>query len=121
VEQPALHGFLKQIELRFVAEETGLVDRKVFQQLGQFVLALRADQQPVVGIERVGAALLQPAQQPILEKVRAAFVEVHAALLVNERLQQLQFRFRQYGSRCGSGCAHAFSRSFTNLWLVISG
>ena len=120
LEQLLQHGFLEQIQLRLVAEEAGLVDGQVFQQLGQFVLALVADQQTVVGIEGVDAALLQAAQQAVLKKVRAAFVEVHAALLVDERLQQLQFRFRQYGSRCGSGCAHAVSRS-KNQWPVTRG
>src|SRR6266496_6774398 len=43
--------------------------------------------------------------------MRAPFIEVHAALLVDERLQQFQFGFRHDGSRCRSGCAHAFSRS----------
>ncbi len=115
LEQFFQHGLLKQIQLRLVAEEAGLVDRQVLQQLGQFVLALVADQQPVVGVEGIGAAFLQAAQQPVLKKVGAALVEVHAALLVDERLQQLQFRFRQYGSRCRSGCAHALSRSRLTL------
>ena len=110
LEQLFEHGFLKQIQLRLVAEEAGLVDGQVLQQLGQFLLALLADQQPVVGVERIDAALLQAAQQPVLQEVRAPLVEVHAALLVDQRLQQLQFRVRQYGSRCRSGCAHA-SRS----------
>ena len=87
LEQLFQHGFLKQIELRLVAEETGLVDREVFQQLGQFVLALRADEQAVIRVEGVDAAFLEPAQQPVLEKVRAPLVEVHAALLIDESLQ----------------------------------
>jgi hypothetical protein len=35
-----------------------------------------------------------PPQQAVLQEVRAALVKVHAALLIDERLQQLQFRFR---------------------------
>ena len=99
-------GFLEKIELRLVAEETGLIDREIFQQLCQFVLALLADEQAVIGVERVGAAFLQAAQEPVLEEVGAALVEVHAALLVDECLQQLQFRFGEYGSGCRPGCAH---------------
>ena len=69
-----------------------------------------ADQQAVVGIERIGVALLQPPQQAVLQKVRAAFVEVHAALLIHQRLQKLKFRFRQDRSWCRSRCAHTCFR-----------
>ena len=62
--------------------------------LRQFLLALLADEQAVVGVEGIDAALLQAAQQPVLQEVRAALVEVHAALLVDQGLQQLQFRVR---------------------------
>ncbi len=80
--------FLEKIELSFVAEEAGFVDREIFQQLGQFVLALGTDQQPVIGVEGIDAALLQPPQETILQEMGAALVEVHAALLVDQRLQQ---------------------------------
>jgi hypothetical protein len=102
---------LEKIQLRLVAEKAGFVDRQILHQLGQFRFALLADQQPVVGVEGIGAALLQPAQQPVLQEVGAALVEVHAALLIDQRLQQPKFRFRQDGSWCRSECAHAFSRS----------
>ena len=107
-----------------MAEETGFVDGEVFEQTTEFLLALVADQEAVVGVERVGAALAEPAQQPVLEEVGATLVEVHAALLVDERLQQLQFRLGQYWSWCGSGCAHALSRPRRSVasfqWSVIS-
>src|SRR4030081_2987387 len=70
-----------------------------------------ADQKPVIRIERIEAASPRPPQQAVLQEVRAAFVKVHAALLIDECLQQLQFRFRQDRSRCRSRCTHAFSRS----------
>ena len=41
LEQFFQHGLLKQIELRLVAEEAGLVDGEVLEQFGQFVFALR--------------------------------------------------------------------------------
>src|SRR4029077_5995610 len=95
---------------RLVTEKAGLIDSQVFEQLREFLLAFVADEQPVISVERIGAALPQAPQQPVLEEMGAALVEVHAALLVNECLQQLQFRIGQYGSWCGSGCAHAYSR-----------
>src|SRR6478735_2731554 len=97
-----------------MAEEAGFIDREILQQLGQCFLALAADEEAVIGIEGIHTALLQPAQQPVLEVVSAAFVEVHAALLVDERLQQLQFRFGQYGGWCRPGCAHSYSRPAVN-------
>src|SRR5271155_316302 len=105
------HSFLEQIKLRLVPEEAGLVHRQVLNQLGQFRLAFLADQQPVIGVEGIDAAFLQPAQQTVLKKMSAALVEVHAALLIHQRLQQPQFRVRQNRSRCRSECTHAFSRS----------
>ena len=57
--------FLEKIELRFVPEEAGFVDREIFEQLRKFVLAFGTDQQPVIGVEGVDAALLQPPQETI--------------------------------------------------------
>ena len=34
------NGFLEEIELRLMTEKAGLIDREIFQQLGEFVLAL---------------------------------------------------------------------------------
>ena len=45
-----------------------------------------ADQQAVIAVERVEMALLHPPLQAVLQKMRAAFVEVHAAFLVDEGL-----------------------------------
>src|SRR5271165_2513802 len=92
-------------------EKAGFVDGEIFDQLGQFRFAFLADQQPVVGVEGIDVTLAQPAQQPVLQEVSAALVEVHAALLINQGLQQPKFRLRQDRSRCRSKCAHAFSRS----------
>src|SRR5580704_14321540 len=89
------HVLMKQIQLRLVAEKAGLVDREIFQQLGQFVFSLAADQQAIIAVERIQMALFEPALQPVLEEVGAARIEMHAALLIDERLQQLQFRFRK--------------------------
>ena len=48
--------FVKQVELGLVAEEAGFVNGQVFQQFGQFVLALRANQQPVIAVEGIEVA-----------------------------------------------------------------
>src|SRR5207244_3939289 len=100
--------FVEQIQLRLVAKETGLVDGQVLEQAGQFLLAVIADQQPVVAIEGVQLAFPQAAQQAVLQKMRAALIEMHAAFLVYERLQQPQFGIRQWW-RYG-GCAHVVVR-----------
>src|SRR5229473_4518754 len=97
---------MKQFQLRLVAEKAGLVDRQIFQQLGQFRLAFLADQQTVVAVERIQVAFLESALQAVLKEMGAAFVEVHAALLVDEGLQELEFSFRDL--RRDRGCAHRF-------------
>jgi len=53
-----------------------------------------------VGLGLASAACAQTAEQAVLEKVGAALVEVHAALLVDEGLQQFEFRFGDGGRRC---------------------
>ena len=58
-------------------------------------LPFAAGQQPVVAVERIELAGLQAALQAIAQKMRAALVEIHAAFLINQRLQELQFRFGQ--------------------------
>jgi hypothetical protein len=90
-------SILKQIQLRLVAEKAGFIDGQVLDQLRQFFFARRADQQAIVAVERIGLALLQAPQQTILQEVRAPLVEVHAAFLINQSLQQLQFRFGECG------------------------
>ncbi len=91
---------MEQVQLRAVAEEAGFVDREIFEQLRQLAPSGVADQQPVVAVEGIHAAFLETPQQPVLQKMRAALVEVHAALLVHERLQKFQFRFGKNGGRC---------------------
>ena len=73
--------------MRLVAKEAGLVDGQDFQQRRELRLAFAAGQQTVVAVKRVQAAGLQAPLQPVLQEVRAAFVEVHAAFLVNQGLQ----------------------------------
>src|SRR5262249_2896124 len=75
-----------------VAEETGLVHREVFHQGAQLRFALMARQQPVIGVESIQTASLEPPLEPVLQKMRAPFVEIHAAFLVNQGLQQFVFR-----------------------------
>ena len=96
-EQVFKNEFLEQVELSFVAEEAGFVDGKVLEQPGELVLALLADEQAIVAVEGVQAALAQAAEQAVLQEVGAAFVEMHAALLVDEGLQELEFRFGKHG------------------------
>ena len=79
---------LKQIQLGLVAEEAGLIDSEVFEQLRKFLLPLLADQQTVVAVEGIDAGIPSGGAQAVLQEVRAAFVEVHAAFLVHEGLQQ---------------------------------
>ncbi len=96
---------MKQIQLGFVAEETGFVDGQIFQQLGQFLLAFFADQQTVVAVERIEMTFFQAPLQTVLKKMGAPLVEVHAALLVDEHLQKLQLSLVKL-RRC-AGCAHS--------------
>ena len=55
---------------------------------GQFFLAFAAGQQAVVAVKRVELAGFEAALQAVAEEMRAALVEIHAALLIDERLQQ---------------------------------
>ena len=57
-------------------------------------------EQAIVAVKGIELAGFEPALQAILEKVRAALIEEHAAFLVNERLQELELRFRQL-NLCG--------------------
>ena len=84
--------FLKKFELRADAKKTCFVDGEIFQQRYQLLLAFAAGEQAVVGIERIHLAGFQAALQAIAQEMRAAFVEIHAAFLVDQRLQELQFR-----------------------------
>ncbi len=97
-------AFVEQIELRLVAEKAGLIDGQVFQQTGQFLFAFLADQQAIVTVERIHLALFEAALQAVLQEVGTAFVEMHAAFLVHERLQKLELGFGQLGG--DAWCAH---------------
>ena len=100
------HVVLKQVQLRLVAEEAGFIDGEVFDQAGQLLFPRLADEQAIVAVERIQLALLQPALQTVLKEGSAPVVEMHAALLVDERLQEFQFRFGE----CGDfACAHVDS------------
>src|SRR3954447_14470668 len=78
-------------------------------------------QQPVVAVETVHAARLQPPMQSVLQKMCAPLVEVHAAFLVDKRLQQLQFGFRQYdrNRRCGHSRYTILKPGSTSLKVVL--
>src|SRR5882762_11369178 len=105
---------LKQVELGAVAEEAGFVDGEILQQQGQLFFALRGTQMAIVAVEGFHLAFLQTPLQPVLEERGAALVEVHAALAVNECLQQLEFGVGKL-CRCCSGCTHASTESSLSL------
>ena len=98
--------FLEQIELRANAKEAGLVDGEIFEERGEFLLAFAAGEQPVVAVERIQLAGLQAALQTVAKEMRAALVEIHAALLIDQRLQELQFGFGERNLCCE--CGHSF-------------
>ena len=54
------HMFLEQVQLRLMPEEAGFVNGEVLYQFCQLRLAFVADQQAVVGVEGIDAALLEP-------------------------------------------------------------
>src|SRR4029077_7640335 len=89
------NGFLQEIELRAIAKETGFVDGQILEQESKFSAPFPAGKQAVVGIERVKLAGFQAALEAILEEVRAALIEKHAAFLIDQRLKELQLRFRE--------------------------
>ena len=60
---------------------------------GEFVLPFAAGQQTVVAVERIDLAGFEPALKAVFQEVRAALVEKHAAFLIDERLQKLEFCF----------------------------
>jgi hypothetical protein len=98
--------FVEEVKLCLVAKEAGLVDRQIFQQAGQFVLAFFADQQAVIAVERIQVAFFKTPLQAVLQEMRAPVVEVHAAFLVDEGLQKLEFCLGKLRGNCG--CAHRF-------------
>jgi hypothetical protein len=74
-----------------VTEDAGFVNCQVIQDVCQFLFAFFADEQAVLAVERFQVALFQAALQAVLKEVSAARIEVHAALLVDEGLQEPQF------------------------------
>ena len=97
------NDFVKQIELRLIAEEAGFVDREVFHQRREFRLAFAGGQQPVIAVKRINAGGLEPAVQTVLQEVHAAFIEEHAAFLINQSLQEFEFRLGDLQLDRGSG------------------
>ena len=85
--------------MRAIAEETGFVDGEIFEQQGELVLAFAAGEQAIVAVEGIDLAGFEAALQAILEEVRAALVEEHAAFLVDERLQELELGFGELNLR----------------------
>ena len=55
------HVPLKEFQLRFIAEKAGLVDGEILEQLRQFLLALLADEEAIVAVEGIDAALFEAA------------------------------------------------------------
>ena len=93
LQQLFKNHLVKQIELRFVTEEAGLIDGQVFEQGGEFAFSFFALQQPVIAVEGIQAGGFKAALQPVLQKMDPAFVEKHAAFFIDECLQQLLLRF----------------------------
>ena len=102
-EQIFQNVFVEQIELRLIAKEAGFVDRQVFEQARQLFFSLVADQQAVVAVERIELAFLQAALQTVFQKMGAAFIEVHAAFLVDQGLQKFELRLRKLHRHAGGG------------------
>ena len=84
---------MEQLKLRLVAEEAGFIHGQVLKQRSQFRFSFMAGEQPVIAVERVQPALLQPAMKTVLKEMGAALIKIHAAFLVDQGLQQLEFGF----------------------------
>ena len=84
---------MKEIELRTIAKETRFVNSEILEKQRQFSASFSAGEQAVVRIEGVELTGFQTALQAVLEEVRAAFIKKHAAFLIDEGLQEFQFRF----------------------------
>ncbi len=92
--------FLEEIKLRAIAEETGFVDGEIFEKQRKLGAAFAAGEQAVVRVERIELANLQAALQAVFEEMRAALIKKHAALLVDKRLEQLEFGFGELNLSC---------------------
>ena len=97
------HDFLKEVELRADTKEARLIYGEILEQSCEFLLSLAAGEQPVVAVERVHLAGLEAALQAIAQKVRAAFVEIHAAFLIDQSLKELEFGICKwnFSGQCG--------------------
>ena len=87
------NDFLEEIELRANAKKARLIDREIFKQRRELLLAFAAGEQAVVAVERIHLAGFQAALKAVAQEMGAALVEKHAAFLVDQRLQELQFGF----------------------------
>jgi len=87
------NALLEKFELRLIAEETRFVDREILEEKRQLLLAFPAGQQAVIAIEGIELARFQAALEAVLQKVGTALVKIHAAFLIDEGLQEFQFRF----------------------------
>src|SRR5437879_2944687 len=87
------NGLLQQIELGAISKETGFVDGQVFEEKSELRAAFPAGQQTIVGVEGIELTGLEAALQPILQEMRAALIEKHAAFLIDESLQEFQLGF----------------------------
>jgi hypothetical protein len=94
---------VKEIELRLIAEEAGFVDGQVLEQGAKFSLAFMTGQQAVIAVKSVETTGFQPPVQAVVEEVSAALVKIHAALLINQGLQQLKFGFSDLNLNTRSG------------------
>src|SRR5712664_325999 len=87
------NGFLQQIELRAITKETRFVDGQVFEEKSELGAAFPAGQQTIVGVEGIELTGLEAALQPVLQEMRPALIEKHAAFLIDESLQEFQLGF----------------------------
>ena len=79
--------------MRAIPKETGFVNGQIFEQESKFSASFPAGQQTVIGIERVELTNFEAALKAILEEMRAALIEKHAAFLIDKRLKKVQLRF----------------------------
>src|SRR5215471_4168945 len=94
------NGFLQKVKLRPIAEEAGFVDREIFKKKREFRFSFATGEKAIVAIKRIELAGLQTALETVFQEMRAAFVEEHAAFLINESLQKLQFGFGELHRSC---------------------
>src|SRR5882762_9861659 len=69
-------------------------------QLDSFYAAFAARKQAIVRVKRIKLANLQAALQAVFQEMRTAFIEKHAAFLVDKRLEQFKFCLGKLNLRC---------------------